>query len=63
MTEFENSMQALKEYTGSRLGETAVLEMLEWLQEKKEAGTLAPEIQQHFHTVMYNFDRLLGVSS
>ena len=60
MTEFENSMQALREYTQPHLGDTPTLEMLEWLQDSKEAGTLAPEIQQHFHTVMHGFGRLLG---
>jgi hypothetical protein len=60
MTEFETSMQALKEYARPRLGDTPTLEMLEWLQDSKEAGTLETHVLKHFHTVMNNFGRLLG---
>ncbi len=60
MTQFEISMQTLREYTQPHLGDTPTLEMLEWLQEKKEAGTLDSKIRQHFYTVMYGFGRLLG---
>ena len=60
MTQFEISMQTLREYTQPHLGDTPTLEMLEWLQDSKEAGTLDLRIQQHFHTVMHGFGRLLG---